>query len=139
MERLQFTVRISSKIIKGQKLDTSFKMLTPHLTQVKLLNRRICLTQPDKKNLFGGKWRNRGRGISVHWKTKKHFRGKSETELAHVQSFTDFNQKKKKASQKVQRRHLCFYLAKQRYIRKTCLCLSYFMFDNFSAFLLLSW
>ena len=26
---------------------------------------------------------------------KKHFRGKSETELAHVQSFTDFNQKKK--------------------------------------------
>ena len=34
----------------------------------------------------------------MHWKTKKkHFRGKSETELAHVQSFTDFNQKKKKS------------------------------------------
>ena len=66
MERLQFTVRISSKIIMGQKLDTSFKMLTPHLTQVKLLNWRICLIQLDKKNLFGGKWRNRGRGISVH-------------------------------------------------------------------------
>ena len=77
-------------------------MLTPHLTQVKLLNWRICLTQPDKKSLFGGKWRNRGRGISVHWKTKKkHFRGKSETELAHVQSFTDFIKKiKKEASQK---------------------------------------
>ena len=28
-------------------------------------------------------------------KQKKYFRGKSETELAHVQSFTDFNQKKK--------------------------------------------
>ena len=74
-------------------------MLTPHLTQVKLLNWRICLTQPDKKSLFGGKWRNRGRGISVHWKTKKkHFRGKSETELAHVQSFTDFIKKIKKRS-----------------------------------------
>ena len=73
-------------------------------------------------------------------KQKKYFRGKNETEVAHVQSFTDFNPKKKekKASQKVQRRHLCFYLAKQRYIRKTCLCLSYLMFDNFFAFLLLS-
>ena len=35
----------------------------------------------------------------MHWKTKKkHFRGKSETELAHVQSFTDFIKKIKKRS-----------------------------------------
>ena len=34
MERLQFTVEISSKMIHAQKLDTSFKMLTPHLTRV---------------------------------------------------------------------------------------------------------
>ena len=33
----------------------------------------------------------------MHWKTKKkHFRGKSETELAHVQSFIDFIKKIKK-------------------------------------------
>ena len=35
----------------------------------------------------------------MHWKTKKKkkkpFRGKSETEVTHIQSFTDFNQKKK--------------------------------------------
>ena len=34
MERLQFMVGISSKIIHAKKLDMSFKMLTPHLTRV---------------------------------------------------------------------------------------------------------
>ena len=39
--------------------------------------------------------------IALENKKKKNpFRRKSETELAHVQSFTDFNQKKKKASKK---------------------------------------
>ena len=36
MERLQFMVGISSKIIHAKKLDMSFKMLTPHLTRVQL-------------------------------------------------------------------------------------------------------
>ena len=34
MERLQYIVGISSKMIHAQKMDTSFKMLTPHLTGV---------------------------------------------------------------------------------------------------------
>ena len=56
---------------------------------------------------------------------------------SHVQSFTNFNPKKKKKLQRTSSasKHLCFYLAKTEVYPKT---LSYLMFDHFSAFILLS-
>ena len=142
---------------------------TPHLTPVKHLNQRICLTQPDKKKLFGGKSETE---LEVYLCTgkqkKKHFRREklhrrleiyptfnasqnltkkkkaSQKVLyisvsilpSHVQSFTEFNQKKKKFQRTGSAsEHLYFYLAKTEVYPKT---LSYLIFDHFSAFILLS-
>ena len=64
----------------------------------------ICLTQPDKKKLFGGKSETELEVYLCTGKLKKHFRREKLhrrfRDISHVQCFTDFNQKKK-ASQKV--------------------------------------
>ena len=53
----------------------------------------------------------------MHWETKKkHFRGKSETELAHVQSFTDFIKKIKKEAS---RKYICTLENKKKKKKKT--------------------
>ena len=48
------------------------------------------------------------------------------------QSFTDFNHKKKSFTEGSEKVYTSiFVLPKQRYVRTTCLCLSYLRFDNF--------
>ena len=102
----------------AQKLDTSFKMCpphltgfnsigqyklnrTPHLTPVKHLNKRICLTQPDKKKLFGGKSETELEVYLCAGKLKNHFRREKLhrrfRDISHVQCFTDFNPPPKKS------------------------------------------
>ena len=55
----------------------------------------------QKKTFLEGNGETKVEVYQCIGKQKKHFRGKSETELAHVQSFTDFIKKiKKEASQK---------------------------------------
>ena len=68
---------------------------------------------------------------------------KRERERERVTTLLGGKSENQRTRSKVQRASLehisVSILPKQRYIFKTCLWLSYLMFDNFSAFILLSW